>query len=556
MASHAVNEAAEAGAVAPTDTLIRGREAVRRRAWADAYQLLVAEDGERRLGLDDLELLVMTTHMVGRDDEGISLLTRGHQEARRAGDAARAARHAFWLALMFLDRGEGAQAGGWVARGQRLLEGQPDCVEHGYLLVPVGIRALAAGDFDDAHDTYATVAEIADRFMDPDLATLARLGRGEALLGRAETREGLALLDEAMVAVTAGDVSPGVAGIVYCSVIESCQRLFDLRRAQEWTAALSRWVESQPQLVAYRGRCLLHRAELMTLHGSWQGAVDEVRRARERLAGPPPDPAVGAAHYQEAELHRLRGDYAAAEDGYRQASRLGRRPEPGLGLLRLGQGRTPAATAAIDRAVDDAHDPGSRPALLDARVEIALAAGDGEPARLAADELASIARTSEAPILDAMAARAEGAVLLASGGARAALGPLRRSWDAYQELDAPYEAARVRVLIGQACVAMGDEDAARLEFEAAREVFERLGARPALRRLGALIGKGLLTAREAQVLRLLAAGRTNRAIASELVISEKTVARHVSNIFTKLGVGSRSAATAYAYEHDLVTSTG
>ena len=536
-------------------TLARAHAAVERRAWADAAGLLHAADGERPLELDDLESLATAHHLLDDRDEALAALARAHREALRAGLRTRAARHAFWQALMLMDLGRNAQAAGWIARGQRVLSDQPRSVEDGYLLVPEGIQALASGDVDGANDVFERVSRIAERFGDPDLTAMARLGNADVLIARAEVRRGVALLDEAMVAVTMDEVSPVVAGIVYCSVIESCQRLFDLRRAQEWTDALARWVEAQPQLVAYRGACLLRRAELMALHGSWQAAVAEVRHARERPGGPGADATVGAAWYQEAEVMRLRGELASAEDAYRQASRHGRSPEPGLALLRLDQGRPAAAAAAIDRVLEERHDPASRPLLLETKVDIALTIGRADAAGIAADELGRIAEGADSPLLSAMAARAHGAVSLATVGGREALGALRRAWIGYVDLDAVYEAARVRVLLGLANRASGDEDAARIELEAARETFERLGARPALRRLAALMEPDRtsgLTAREVEVLRLVATGGTNRHIAARLVISEKTVARHLSNIFTKLGVGSRAAATAYAYEHDLV----
>lgn len=542
------------------NALDRGREAYGRHAWGDAYAELSAVDGEAPLELEDLERLAAAAHLLGRGDDVGDVLARAHNESVRQGDPARAARNAFWLGFGLLERGDMAQGSGWLARAGRLLDGQPECVEHGYLLLPVALRSLGEGDFATAYATFEQVASLADRFFDADLVTLSRLGRGEALIGLAEVERGVALLDEAMVAVTAGEVSPIVVGIVYCSVIEACQGIFDLRRAQEWTAALSRWCEAQPDLVPYRGQCLLYRAELMQLHGAWQDAANEARRAYQWLARPPGQPAAGAALYQQAELHRLRGEFAKAEEAYRQASQHGRRPEPGLAQLRLAQGQVDAAAAAIRRSLDEAHDRMTRPRLLDAAVEITLSAGNIEGARAAAGELSETADTSGAPLLRAMAARAEGAVHLAQGDARTALGPLRRAWAIWQDLDAPYEAARVRVLIGLACRELADNDTAEMELDAARQVFRQLGARPDLARADALAGiaatraAGGLTAREVQVLRLVAAGKTNRAIAADLVISEKTVARHVSNIFTKLGLSSRSAATAYAYEHDLVKS--
>jgi ATP/maltotriose-dependent transcriptional regulator MalT len=297
----------------------------------------------------------------------------------------------------------------------------------------------------------------------------------------------------------------------------------------------------------------------MQLRGAWHEAMEEAQRAYERLSQPPVDPAVGAAFYRQAELHRLRGEYSRAESAFREASRWGHRPEPGLALLRLAQGQPDVAAATIRRVMEETAGPISRSTLLPAFVEIMIASGDIQSARAAAGELAEIARDLSAPVLSATADSADGAVSLAEGDALRALGPLRRAWAAWQALDAPYEAALVRVRIGLACRDLGDQDTARLEFDAAQQVFEELGAEPDIARAAALSGNTSLargaglTGREMEVLRLIAAGNTNRAIAAELVISEKTVARHVSNIFTKLGLSSRSAATAFAYEHGLLS---
>ena len=451
--------------------------------------------------------------------------------------------------------GEMAQGSGWLARAQRIIEeGDFDCVERGWLLVPAAIQRFDE-DPTTAHATFGQAAEIGARFDDPDLVAMARNGQGWALIRLGQTAAGLRLLDEAMVAVTAGEVSPFVAGGVYCAAIEACQEIFDLRRVREWTAALTRWCESQPDMVPFRGQCLVYRAEIMRLHGDWPDAMEEVRWARERLSG---HPAVGMAYYQQGELHRLRGEFAGAEEAYRQANQWGHSPQPGLAELRLAQGDVAAAAAAIRRVVCEAQDRVARSRVLAAYVEIGLAVDDVDAARGAADELSHIAADFDAPLLKAVAARATGAVLFAEGDARAACETLRRAWTAWRELDAPYEAARVRVLIALACRTLGDEDTAGMELDAARVVFEQLGAAPDLARVDSLVRRATsgephgLTPRELQVLRLVADGRTNKAIAAELVLSERTVDRHVSNIFTKLGVSSRAAATAYAYEHGLV----
>jgi DNA-binding CsgD family transcriptional regulator len=538
--------------------LDRGREAFARQAWAAAWDELSAADREVPLGPEDLQRLAVTAYLVGRDDDSALLWERLHRELLRDGQVELAARSAFWLAFGLLNRGEHARGAGWIARAARLLEeaGRDDCVERGYLLFPEALRRFHEGDNRAALEDFRRIGEIGARFDDPDLTALARLGLGQAVINDGRPVEGVALLDEVMVAATAGELSPVVAGLAYCAVIEACQELYDLRRAREWTAALGQWCAAQPDLVPYRGQCQVHRAEIMQLEGAWGDAMDEARAARARLERPPGHPAVADALHQQAELHRLRGELTRAEEAYREASRLGREPQPGLALLRLAQGQVQAAAAATRRAVAEPPGRAGRPRLLAAHAEVMIAAGDVPAARAAADELAAVAEELDVPMCRALACHAAGAVLLAEGEPGAALPELRRAWHAWQALEVPYEAARVRVLIGFACDALGDADTAEMEWDAARWVFRELGAGADLARVEARTGKGRasggLTAREVEVLRLVAAGKTNRSIATDLFLSEKTVARHLSNIFTKLGLSSRAAATAYAYEHDVV----
>ncbi len=546
--------------------LEQGRDAYERCEWADAYARLSAADAGSPLEPEDLERLATAAFLAGHDQESTAAWTRAHQARLEGGEPERAVRCAFWLGFVLIQRGDMAQGGGWMARARSLVEERNlDCVEAGYLLVPAALMAMGGGDHATAHRLFAEVGAAGRHFGDADLEAMGRLGRGRALLGMGRTVEGLGLFDEAMVSVTAGELSPIVAGIVYCAVIDECQQAFDVRRAQEWTEALNRWCDNQPGLVPYRGQCLVHRSQVMQLHGAWREALTEARRARERMTEVP-HPAVGMAHYQLGELHRLRGELADAEEAYRRANECGRPPQPGLAMLRLAQGQTSAAAAAIERAVEEAPDRVIRTKMLPAAVEIMLASGRVDDARSAADELADLATGVDAPYLHAAAAHSNGAVLLAEGDPKAALKALREAWRNWQDLQAPYEAAQSRILIAVACRAVADEDSAELECDAARRAFDELGAAPALARLEELFGSagngdgrgpgrhpGLdVTSRELEVLRLVARGRTNREIAEELVISEKTVERHLSNIFTKLGVSNRAAATAYAYDHDLV----
>lgn len=540
--------------------LARARDAFRGRVWAEAYARFSAADRSAPLGAGDLDHFAVAAYMMGRESEAAELWTRAHREHLAGGRLEAAARCASRLAVSLLERGEPAQCAGWIARARRVLdEHGRDSVERGYLLLPEGMQLFGGGDYPTAADVFASAVAIGSRFADADLAALGRHGQGRALIRLGNAVEGVSLLDEAMVAVTAGDVSPVVAGDLYCGVISGCQEIFDWRRAQEWTAALSRWCAAQPDLVPYRGICLLRRAELMQLHGEWTEAVAEARRACERLSQPATQAGLGAAFYQLGELHRLRGESVEAEEAYRQAVRFGRRPQPGLALLQLAQGEATAALASIRNAVDETRDRRGRPRVLAALVEIALAAEDRETAHQAAEELEATALELGAPYLRALARQSVGAVLLARNEPRTALGDLRQAEELWRSLECPYETARTRVLAALACRELGDEVGAAMELDAAAGALGAIGAVPDLarveqaRRAWARRGAGNLTSREVEVLRLVATGLTNRAIAGRLRISEKTVARHLSNIFVKLGLTSRSAATAYAYRHALVS---
>jgi DNA-binding NarL/FixJ family response regulator len=541
--------------MAVADRAERARGAFERRLWGAAFDQLSAAHREGQLDVEDLERLAVAAYMVGRDDACDDAWVEAHRAWSHGGEAGRAARCAFWQALGLFFRGDLAPAMGWVARGGRVLgDSRGESVEQAWLRMLTALPRLFEGDAD-VYSSFVDAGAIAERFADPDATMFARLCRGYALILQGRVAEGVALLDEVMVAVTADEVAPLLTGIAYCQVIALCQAVFDIRRAREWTEALTRWCDSQPDLVPFRGNCLVHRCEIFQLQGAWTDALESARQARELLAGPPTWDVLGSAYYQLAEIERLRGELREAEESYRQASLAGRDPEPGMSLLRLAQGRVDVALPTIRRVLEEAEDPIARSRLLPACVEVMLEAEDVAAARTAADELAGIAARLEAPYLNALAADAAGAVLLVEGDTRAALAKLRTAQRSWRELEVPHQAARVRVLIGVACRELGDDASAELEFEAARSMLEELGARPDLERLARIVGSprpGGLSRRESEVLALVAAGKTNRAIATELFISEKTVARHVSNIFAKLGLSSRAEATGYAYKHGLV----
>lgn len=545
--------------VEATEELERGRESFAASAWADAYESLSLAEEARPLAGCDLELLATSAHMLGRVDEWLPLLERAHQRNAEEGESLRAVRCAFWIGMNLALRGELGPATGWLGRAQRMLEREAgESVEHGYMLLPVAFEHELSGDLEGAAATAAEAAEVAERFGDRDLFALAVHVQGTVVSKSGRVAEGLRLLDEAMVAVTAGEVSPVVSGMVYCGVILACEEVYEVRRAQEWTAALTRWCEEQPDLVSFRGRCLVHRAQLLQLHGDWPGALAEARLAAERFAGAMNPGAIARSTYVQGDVLRQLGRFEQADAAYRETSHAGLEPQPGLALLRLAQGNIESAVAAIRRATGETSDPAARARLLPAYVEIMLAAGELEAAGQACTELDEIARAYGSELLRAFAAQARGALELEAGAGESALVKLREACELWQGLGAPYELASARLLLGRARRLAGDDEGFELEVDAARSAFEQLGARPALASVDLLIaGQDRteahgLTSRELEVLRLVAKGRSNREIASDLVISEHTVARHVQNILTKLRVNSRTAAGAFAFEHDLV----
>ena len=524
-----------------------GRDAFERGAWRDAFEAL---EGVERLDQDEVECLAVAAHLVGETDASALAWEQGQRLAASRGDPERAARCAFWLGLDLLLRGEEARASGWFARVERLTEREPAGVASGLLLIPRFLAAVGTGDADDAMKLASAMRAIGEDVGDGDLFAFGLLSEGEALVLLGEVYEGMRRLDEVMVAIAEDGVSPITTGIVYCAVIAACMRNLDLRRAAEWTEALWSWCGTDTTVVPYRGQCLVHRSQVLMNRGAWDEAAAEADRARAHLdaAG---HPAMGEAIYQQAELCRLRGLLGESERSYRTASRHGRPPMPGLGLLRLAQGRKQAAAASARRMLEEVSSDAERPTVLAAAVEILLAAGDVQAASSVCDELDRAAASQSAILVTALAATSRGRLLVAEGDPTDACVHLRSAAECWRVVDVPYEAARARALTAQAYELLGDFDAAELERDAARNSFEQLGARTELHRIAPGVNTSPLTMREQEVLRFVAAGLTNRAVADELVISEHTVSRHLQNIFTKIDVSSRAAATAYAFEHGI-----
>ena len=530
-----------------------GRAAFEGREWREAYRLLATASQSPGLEPEDLELLAIAANLIGAED-WVERWAAAYRACLDGGAPARAARCAGWLAHGLLTSGQIAQGGGWMARAAEALEHADECAERGMLLILQGFACLGE-DPDQASAIFANAITIGRRHGDHELMSMAQMGQGQAAVVLGDYRGALPLLDSAMLIVTSEKVSPLVQGVVFCGVIDACQYSFELRRVAEWTVVLSRWCDDQPDLVPFRGQCLVHRAEVMQVHGDWDDALEEARRARSNLDG---TPLLGEAAYREGELHRVRGSQSDADACYRAAADAGRDPQPGLALLRLAQTRSGAAVSAIRRAIGESQAGAPRVSLLAAAVEIYLAAGDVDSARSAADELTSIADDLDAPFARALACMGEGRVCLATGDVEEALQSLRHAWRLWRDLSVPYEAARGRFLLALACRAAGDAETASLEFDAARLGFANLGASADLVALERATQTddgqrpGGLSPREQEVVALIAAGRTNREIAAALIVSEHTVARHVQNIFTKLDVSSRTAAAAFAHQHGLV----
>lgn len=538
-----------------TPILDAAREAYAHRDWQGARDGFRASRDTGELVADDLHIWADAAWWLGLVDESLAAAEEAYRMFLQGTRPRQAASAAMNIALSLFLRGDDVAGSGWMSRVQRILRDQPECPEHGYMRYLLEVEAgLGGGELDAVASSARDVQEIGRRQADPNLVALGILGEGRALIRQGRVVDGNELLDEAMVAVLGDELSPKWAGNIYCHLMAACHELADFRRAAEWTRETTRWLESLPDAVLFTGICRIHRSQVFQTTGAWEQAESEAIRVCEDLA----DIQVASAaegHYQLGELRRLRGDLPGAERAYRAAHERGRDPQPGLALLRLAQGRIDAASASIRGGLAGTSNRLARARLCTAQVEIACAAQDFKTAGEAGDELNEIASEYGSSGLDVMARHARGAILLADGDAAEALEMLRGACEGWQKLHAPYESARVRLLLARAYETLGDSDAAAREFDAAEAAFTHLGAMLDSNNLSALRGHPALpdglTPREAEVLALVASGKTNNEVATALGISRKTVARHLSNIFTKIDVSSRTEAAAYAFAHDL-----
>ena len=528
--------------------------------WKETYQRLSKADKEKHLETGDLENLGLAAYMIGLDEESYRFLEDAHANYLAMKNIEQAARCAFWLGLMYMNMGEMGHSSGWMARGERLLADfdNKDVSEKGLFLIPTALGALHSGEVDKALETFEIAISIGEEYKDVDLISLARLGQGQVLIQKGDVSKGVKLLDEVMVSLDVEEVYPIVVGIVYCAVIETCRKIWDLQRAREWTTALKRWCDAQPEIVPFRGQCLVRRAEILQLHGDWKGALEQSNEACDLLSRPPGEPAAGEAFYRKAELCRIQGDFTTAEACYQEATRLGRSPQPGLSLLRLTQGQLGAAVTSIRNALKESKDNKRLAELLPGAIEILVTGNYIEEAKQAMEKLNDIAKRFDSLYLQATSIHYMGVVFLAKGNYQFALDQLQKALKIWNWLNLPYQTALSRELKGLVYRKLNDQDNGDAEFLAAQWSFEQLKATPDLHRVNLLMDKKKkpeahgLTLRELQVLKLLASGKSNRFIGDELFISERTVDRHVSNIYQKLRVSTRVEAAAFALQHNLL----
>lgn len=545
---------------ARAEALSRAVALLEGQSWDEAWTVLDQPAwGSEEVEPAWLEARAEAAWWTGQLDECITAREAAYRAWDAAGDARGAGRNATWLFEHHCFRAQPAIGSAWLRRARRAVGEMPDCAEHGHLLIREAQLAHGSGDLALALERAEAATALGRRLRLPDIEAVGLEATGRILIDQGDVAEGMGHLDEAMLFAIEGRLDAYTTGRVFCSMIGACDEVGDLRRAAEWTDAVQAWSDRHP-VSLFPGLCRLHQAEVLQWRGDWSAAEAEARRACDELVSLNL-PNAAAGFVQVGEIRRRIGDHDGAEAAFRRAEELNGQAWAGLALLRLAQGRDAEAATSIARALEGAGTSRlARGKLLRTYVQVMVAIGRIDAASAAVEELDAIASSSENPVIDASAATARGHLLLIQGDCAAACGALNEALRLWTELDAPYEVATTRSLMGQACRRNGDQDGAEAAFSAAEEIFQQLGAVSDARLTDQHPSQAErpagLSAREVEVLQLVAAGMTNRQMAAQLMLSEKTIARHVSNIFVKIGTSSRAAATAFAFEHGLVVRGG
>ncbi|MGH8928011.1 MAG: adenylate/guanylate cyclase domain-containing protein [Acidimicrobiia bacterium] len=470
------------------DPFAAGRDAFEHHSWQEAYDLLSEADKSGLLSADGLFLLAQAAWWSGRPDTVIEVGERAYGRYLDEGNKSAAAMAAFELARQQAMRGAMPLSQGWFSRAEHLVEDQPDAPVRGYLAWMRGFMANMSGHPEQAIAHFEEALELARVSGDRSVAGLSLHDKGWALCNQGRYAEGLALIDEAMASAVGGEMNPEATGFVYCGMIGICSNRGDYARAAEWTDATMRWCERY-HITGFPGICRVHRAEIMRLRGSLPDAEVEARRACEELPRYNYVAGLGYAFYEIGEIRRRMGDFAGAEEAYNRAHEYGQDPQPGLSLLNLAHGNLESASTGARLALASAREPLLRIRLLIAHADIAIATGAVADAATAIEELESLVRDVGTVALKAELSRVRGSLNLARGEVEAAIPDLREALQGWRQIEAPFEMAQVRTLLGRAHAASGDMDGALIELRAARATFEQLGAARAAEQVGALLGE-------------------------------------------------------------------
>lgn len=530
-----------------TELLLAARTAHVRRDWRAAYEAfaLVAEDTS--LGVDDLEAMASAAWRLGRGKESLRVAERVFTQLART-DPPSAAMKAVDVALAWLTRGDVNIGQGWMNRARRLLDGEPVGPTHGYLAYLDAVVAVMNRDTALIGPRVTELRKLCAQVDSPALAALCHVAEGLEAMLDGRMAEAYGLIDEAMLPVLADEVPLEWAGDIYCIVLHHCHRLADLPRMRAWTQSMERWCNEFAGSATYGGVCDVHRLQV-------EAATEDLRLLESRLVTASRaleevnSWAAGEGYYQLGEVRRRRGDDDGAFAAFGRARMLGVEPQPGEALLRCRSGDGDTAWTDLRVALAGLNRL-DRMSLLRGAVEVALARGDVDEAERHCEELESGAAAFGTPGFRAWAAHARGAVLVRRGEHASALDVLEDALREYRTQQCRYEIAQVYEWMALAHQALGDHETAAADTATADNIYTQLGVEP-VEPCGATAPGGL-TKREVDILRRIAGGATNKQVAEQICISEKTVGRHLANIYAKLGVSSRTAALAWAHDNNLL----